>query len=40
LASFNSLSSAGNAARVFYNGFDRIIIDDAELTAVDFQAGA
>jgi hypothetical protein len=33
-----SLCSAGDATRVLDNGFDRIIIDDAELSAMNFQA--
>jgi hypothetical protein len=35
-----SLSSAGDATRVFNNSLDRIIIDDAELSAMNLQAGA
>jgi hypothetical protein len=35
-----SLGSASDTARIFNNGLDRIIVDDAELTTVDLQAGA
>jgi hypothetical protein len=35
-----SLGSAGNATRIFDDGLDRIIVDDAELTAMNLQAGA
>jgi len=37
---FYSLSSAADATRVFNNGFDRLIVDDAELAAMNLQAGA
>jgi hypothetical protein len=34
------LCSTGDSARIFNNSLDRIIIDDAELSAMNLQAGA
>jgi hypothetical protein len=40
MACLTPLCSAADTTRVFDNGLNRIIIDDAELATVDFQAGA